>query len=158
MTFMDELAIPLDSMVDKVALVKGVASIHHFVRMVGNNRVKQNGKDFRACLDFINDLLDGHVLALLFSAADVETSAQFAKALEKDYNWPDMLDTLSGHIYGTKVSDWRQDAKGTELEVVKRDIPLENALLFLRNMLVFRDYEDAVKCGDTGRITKCIEY
>ena len=213
--FMDELGIPLNSMADKVALVKGdwltirninsslflrqdavnqeetfdflepvmglfhlqmnvlrlmisnywgrvdakdIASIHHFVRMVGNNRVKKTGKDFRACLNFINDLLDGHVLALLFSAADVETSEQFAKALEKGLGWPDMLDTLSGDIYSSKVSGWRQGADGTKVEVVKRDIPLENALLFLRDMLVFRDYEDAVKCGDTGRVAKCIEY
>jgi len=126
--------------------------------MVGNNRVKHDSKDFRACLNFINDVLNAHVLALFFSAADVETPEQFAKALENNFNWPDMLDTLSGDIYSMKVHEWRQDADGPKKDVVGRDIPLENALHFLRDMLVFHDYEDAVRCGDTGMITKCIEY
>ena len=32
----------------------------------------------------------------------------------------------------------------------RKDVPLENALLFLRGVLVFRDYEDTVRCDDNG--------
>lgn len=87
-----------------------MASIHHFV----------NG--FRACLNFINDVT---CMQLFFSAAGVETSAQFTKALESNFDLPNMPD-----VYSMKACKWRQDAEVADVGVVeiRRDVPLENAL------------------------------
>jgi hypothetical protein len=56
------------------------------------------------------------------------------------------------------VDSWRHTGERTKVPVEERDIALENAMLFLRDALVMRDYEHAVKQGDTGRILKAVEY
>jgi hypothetical protein len=136
---------------------KDLASVQHFVRTVGNNRVKKDCKDFRACHSFMNDLLDAHVLAACFSAAKVTTAAEFAARLAT-IDWRAMIKRVAKDAYSNQVDSMRYDEMRQPIPIEERDITWENANLFLRDMLVFREYEDAVKAGDTGRIEHVIYY
>lgn len=139
---------------------KDIASIQRFVRMVSNNRVKKDGKDFRACDSFMLDVLEAHVLAMVMSAAKVRTIQGLRTELEKGFNWKGLLDFAPNRLYDTRhIQELRAGgSKQGSADDENRDLALENAILFLRDLLVYRDYKDAVKCGDTGRIVNVLGY
>lgn len=76
------------------AETKDPSFVQNFVKLVRNNRVKRDSKDFRGCLYFMN--------YMCFTAAGVETFAQFAKAIDANFNWYDILDTLASRTYTLK--------------------------------------------------------
>jgi hypothetical protein len=138
---------------------KDLASLQHFVRMVGNNRVKKDAKAFRACLFFVNEVLDSHILAACMTATGTSTIETLATKLET-VDWAGLVEALAENICSNKVQSWRLDPQtGKRIQATSRDrdIPVENGML-LRDMLVFREYEAAVKAGDPGRIEKVLEY
>ena len=142
---------------------KDPASLQHFLKMVGNNRVKRDAKDFNGCLSFINDVLDAHVLSACFTAVGVHTLDGLAARIHDGANWTELVEHIAHRLYTPAlVHGWRCDLKNDDAEIPirdgRRDLPLENAMLFMRDMLVFRDYESAVKDGDTGRIEKALDY
>lgn len=51
-----------------------------------------------------------------------------------------------------------EERNETQKTTNKRDLLYENYLLFAREALVYREYEDAVSCGDVGRIEKVVRY
>ncbi|KAA8893040.1 hypothetical protein FN846DRAFT_914551 [Sphaerosporella brunnea] len=63
-----------------------------------------------------------------------------------------MIKRVAKHAFSNQVDSKRYDDTRQPIPIEKRDITWENAMLFLRDMLLFREYEDAVKDGDTGRI------
>ncbi|RPA71413.1 hypothetical protein BJ508DRAFT_336047 [Ascobolus immersus RN42] len=73
--------------------------------------------------------------------------------VEDDTERPD----LPAPIEGRGVAE-DETAEMDDTPWVSRDITFENNFLFLKDALVYREYEDAVHCGDTGRIEKVLRY
>lgn len=143
---------------------KDPGSLHRYANLTRNERIAKESKDFRATQSFLSDVLDGHVLGKIFQLAGVKTFDAFntlvasAAAGKKTVNWAQLVNKVVDPLFdSTYIRDIR--AKSKE----ERDILRENAHLMTRDLLVVRDYESAIKSGDTGRIEKvlevwCVEY
>jgi hypothetical protein len=53
-----------------------------------------------------------------------------------------------------KQAESRQKKAKTEAEFGRRDIAFENALLLMQQALLYEDYHDALRCGDSGRLER----
>ncbi|RPA88130.1 hypothetical protein BJ508DRAFT_320234 [Ascobolus immersus RN42] len=134
-------------------------SIQRFLKVTGNNSVKRDGKDFRATLLFQNDMLDACILAAVYTAVGAKHDTQFGLFLKQGHGWKQSHVLPLEHaitVLSQKCFDFTGMRNRQEHE--KRDVVLEAALLFMRDMLVIREFEAAVRAGDTGRIVCCIEY
>lgn len=76
--------------------------------------------------------------------ARVEEEDEYAKAREQVETFVEEGDSAET---GRNQANWRS-----------RDLIFENNVLFLRDALVYREYEDAVSSGDTGRIERVLKY
>lgn len=152
---------------------KEPGSLSRMVNMSRNNRVKEKNKDFRAGRYFINQALDGHILAACFAAADKKleqgmgphitiTFDRFKELTESKvtYNWDAIIDEVVDKVYNLNyVRGKRYDLETLDpIPLESRDPANENALLFIRDALSLRDYQHAIRAGDTGRIIKILQY
>ena len=143
---------------------KEPGTLCHYANLVRNNRVKAKADDFRATQSFMSDVLDGHVIGNVLEITDQKTwkdletlAANSAKsstmAGQVKVNWKRVIQDVVDPLYDMSVIQ-----RMREREEGERDYPRENAHLFLRDMLVMRDYEDATRSGDSGRLIKAIQF
>jgi len=109
---------------------------------------------FRVCRDIIFVSLYARVLHLLLLVAGVPSLDQY---VQKHEDWA----TLVSHaelIYdqyasASVVRELRRKRKtSTGDKVTEGDMVFENAVLFLRDGLISREFTDAVKGGDSGKV------
>lgn len=139
---------------------KDPASLKRFVTLVRNNRVKKESKDFRANKYFLSDVLDGFVMASYFHCTSTKTLDEFSTFVKDRLDdddaetfWISVANSIVDGLYDAGVF-----SKMFNKEIEQRDYPIENSFLFMRDMLTMRDYEDAVKCGDPGRLELIIRH
>ncbi|RPA73617.1 hypothetical protein BJ508DRAFT_333924 [Ascobolus immersus RN42] len=106
---------------------KDPASIHRFVKMFGESKVKVgfNAKEFRHVDGFIRDLLAGMIIAACWAASDCHTDEQFAKWLstgtDKDSkvlknDWYGLIKTIVDLAFSpTTIQKSRYDASTGKL-------------------------------------------
>ncbi|KAK1235663.1 hypothetical protein PQX77_001105 [Marasmius sp. AFHP31] len=108
---------------------------------------------FRICRDLILVSLYGRILHLLLTVSGAKSLEAYAKTA----TW-DRIMEHSQQIYNTyidieAVHDLRQSREQQKKDrVTEGDMVYENAVLFLRDALLSREFADAVKFGDSGRI------
>lgn len=111
--------------------------------------------NFRTCRDLIFTSLYARVLHCLLLVSNCKTLDQYES---KHSKWDDIV-THATEIYdkyasAEKVEDLRTD-RGTTVpgeSPTKGDMVFENASLFMRDALLSREFSDAIKCGDSGRV------
>lgn len=112
-------------------------------------------KNFRACHQFFNHVLDAHILAAVAAELRVDNCSDLCSKLESE-NWREAVKRVTEKYSGlTLVSGWREEGKKPD---GKRDIVRENAVLFLQHGLMYRDFCDSMRCGDTGRVKHCLSF
>ncbi|KAJ8093915.1 hypothetical protein PM082_009786 [Marasmius tenuissimus] len=109
---------------------------------------------FRTCRDLIFVSLYGRILHLLLKVSGAKSLEAYAKTA----TWDGIMEH-SQQIYNTyidieAVHELRQsrEQEKTDGRVTKGDMVYENAVLFLRDALISREFSDAVKVGDSGRV------
>ncbi|KAG7087025.1 hypothetical protein E1B28_013004 [Marasmius oreades] len=108
---------------------------------------------FRICQDLVFVSLYGRVFHLLLKVSGIKSVEGYTKTA----TWDKILKD-SKQIYDTyvdiqavhKLCERRDQQKGSP--VTEGDMVFENATLFLRDALLSREFADAVKVGDSGRI------
>ncbi|KAK7021950.1 hypothetical protein VNI00_017129 [Paramarasmius palmivorus] len=105
---------------------------------------------FRTCRDLVFTSLYARVLHCLLL---VSGKASLEDYLKEDIDWT----VLHGHacqIFDTYAnSKTVEDLRNNRSEgVSKGDMIYENALLFMRDALISREFSDAIKAGDSGRV------
>ncbi|RDB27091.1 hypothetical protein Hypma_005008 [Hypsizygus marmoreus] len=137
---------------------------------------------FRVCRDLIMVSLYGRILHCLLLVSGTSTLDEY---LDKTDSWAtvkmhahQILErfTDSGHVQelremrepeerrreaekkATKKGTTDPDSDATPLgHVQKGDMVYENAILFLRDALLTREFTDAIKCGDSGRVVTILK-
>ena len=142
---------------------KEPGTLCHYANLVRNNRIKAKADDFRATQSFMSDVLDGHVIGKVLEITGQKTwkdleilaanSAKKGATGQVKVNWRRVIQDVVDPLYDMSVIQ-----RMREKEDGRRDYPGENVHLFLRDMLVMRDYEDATRNGDSGRLIKAIQY
>jgi hypothetical protein len=116
--------------------------------LLRREKISEQVPDFWSAIELIDDSLDAYVLALVMEESNVENIDNLQRFLEADAKldnptWPEIVKRCSELMKMNAVWKLRQ---GQE-----RDQKRENALLFMRNALSFRDFWLAGKYGDIGR-------
>jgi hypothetical protein len=75
----------------------------------------------------------------------------------KDIEDRQAVEAVARSVYMTLCSA-RRVSELRRLPSSKRDVPLENIILFNRDALILREYGDAVKRGDVGSILNVLSY
>jgi hypothetical protein len=132
------------------SLMSWVNRLHRFSGMFNfqTNKIR----DFRACLSFLDHLLDGHILAALASdlgAADWEALTSKLKV----QNWRKLIERVE-RKFSERLLVWRWRTE----EMITRDLVHENAVLFLQHGLIYRGFTEALKTGDSGRVVRYLKH
>lgn len=111
--------------------------------------------NFRTCRHLIFVSLYARVLHSLLLVSGKESLAELAE----DLTWSDL------QAYATSVVDQYSDSR--LVDELRRgrgmrgaahgDMVFENALIFLRDALVLREFTDAIKVGDSGRVLTALK-
>ncbi|KAN0130508.1 hypothetical protein V8E53_011594 [Lactarius tabidus] len=115
---------------------------------------------FRTCRDLIFVSLYARVLHCLLKVSGADSLDSFSDGLTWDVlcgHAEAVVDTFSdAHMVDTLRCSRHQESQSRgEQEGGSRragDMIFENAVLFLRDGLILREFSDAIKCGDSGRV------
>ncbi|KAK1220264.1 hypothetical protein PQX77_017000 [Marasmius sp. AFHP31] len=108
---------------------------------------------FRICRDLVFVSLYGRLFHLLLKVSAAKSLEAYAKTATWDQIMKDSKRIYNTYVNIQTVHDLRQsreEQKGSP--VTKGDMVYENAILFLRDALLSREFSDAVKVGDSGRV------
>ena len=109
-------------------------------------------KNFRACNELFNHVLDGHIIAAVAAECNVR-SWQEVRQILTETSWRIIIKDIRD-----KKSNLQKVGKLRESKDKDRDILHENALLFLQHGLMYRDFCNAMRFGDSGRVIHCLVY
>lgn len=111
--------------------------------------------NFRTCRDLIFTSLYARVLHCLLLVSECKTLDEYET---KSFKWEDLVSHAS-QIYDKYANAERVEELRTERSTspagdppTQGDMVFENASLFLRDALLSREFSDAIKCGDSGRV------
>ena len=160
-------------------------SLSHFSQLLGRTKVHGTNANFNASHRFLMCVLDAHVIAAAMAVARVENEGDFKEWL-KSNDYVQLVDNLVAcFLEMTIVESWRSDARrkaeaiasrkeseplSTEKQrkaeyskIVdkeskkRRDVVLENAVLFLQHSLMYLDFWTAMRAGDSGRLEMAMD-
>ena len=121
-------------------------------RLNRDSNIFQHGvvRKFRPCQRFFFHIWDAYVLAAVATELGAESCVELCATLERK-NWREAILAIEEkYSVPTLVADWR--------EKEERDIVHENAVLLLQHGSVYRDFCEALKSADTGRVNHCLNF
>ena len=110
-----------------------------------------NIKDFRACDEFFRHIHTAHVLAAVAAVENVDDWNSLHDKL-KTINWRKTIHSVWKR-FGNPVMVY---AIRSDEEVTSRDTVFENAILLFQHGIIYREFSQAMKDGDTGRVEECL--
>jgi len=116
---------------------------------------KTNVKDFRACQDLFDTILDGFIMAFLVSRCGFSSVSELLSNL--DQMGSDRLANALGQLADI-VNDYSAVTKMRKLNPENRDQQYENLILFMQQGLVLRTFAVAMRNGDSGMVIHCLSY
>ncbi|KZV77056.1 hypothetical protein PENSPDRAFT_730775 [Peniophora sp. CONT] len=106
---------------------------------------------FRTCLDLIYVSLTARVLHCFRRISNENDLDKLAEKTDFDGLWhyaEQLLDRYADPHRAADLSDAREETGDAEAG----DMVFESAILFMRDGLVLREFSDAIKAGDSGRV------
>jgi hypothetical protein len=135
---------------DQYSLSRWIKRIYRNRQRLWDNR-KSPIKNFRACQALVDIVLDGYIIGSLATASGCETTRDLASRLSTS-DIGAHIDELSNRICDFEtVNIHRERPEG-------RDRPHENFILFMQHGLILRNFSDAMKTGDIGRMLASLSY
>lgn len=109
-------------------------------------------KDFRACQEFFNHVLDAHILAALAAQLGAKSWDELSDKF-KNFNWRKGITKLQQQFgEAGQVYKWRTES------VENRDLVHENAVLLLQHGMIYRRFSEALITGESGWVIHCLKY
>jgi hypothetical protein len=100
----------------------------------------------------LSHVLDGHILTALATDVKVSSVNDLGSALEST-NWRVAIACIRSQFGGLNVVNVEKEKSLAELDIVR-----ENAILFLQHGIMYRDFSESIRSGDSGRIEHCMVY
>ena len=116
---------------------------------------KTNVKDFRACQDLFDTILDGFIVAFLVDYCGFDSVSELTSNLEQMGS-----DHLASAVekLADLLNDYSAVTKMRKLSPEYRDQQYENLILFMQQGLVLRNFAIAMRNGDSGMVIDCLSY
>jgi hypothetical protein len=158
------------------------ASLSKFAKLLGRTKIREGCPNLNASHHLLMQVCEGHVLAALMKRTQSGTleglrakvaSGEWRAAVEKMVdNWlqldfvghlrEDARDAARREVNASdgaslpgekaKQTESRKKKAMADAEMCKRDICFENAILLMVQALIYPDYHDSLRSGDTGRL------
>lgn len=131
------------------------------------NQTNQQVKDFNTCKDFFDIVLDGCLVAMIsfYLAPDSATLANLEHHLRVASSDTKVLETMSGKLASVftdfdGISRLWDDlgSRSNDKASSPQKRTLRNLALFVQHAMMFRTLDQAIREGDSGRISMCISY
>jgi hypothetical protein len=163
------------------------ASLWKFVKMLGRTEITAKCPNLNAAYDLLTQASEAFVLAALIercgvtdlnSLSEIVASSRWRTQVQEmvvDWLQLEFVDGLRDKATSEAIRSLRETqniAEGTrggarqkkpskgdlELETsYRRDIVFENAILFLVHSLIYTDFHQAIRVGDSGRVEKNLD-
>jgi hypothetical protein len=107
-------------------------------------------KNFNACLEFFDIVLDGYILAVFANASGCTVLGDLSRTIGS-INVVERVNELADFLIKFDVVDLnrRRDTQ---------DTIHDNLILFLQHGLTLRNFSSAIRCGDPGRYLASLSY
>jgi hypothetical protein len=160
------------------------ASLSKFVKLLGRTKIREGCPNLNASQELLTQVCEGHILAALIERTKAGSmnglrskvaTGQWKDAVESLVDEWLQLDSvehlredardeaqmevvtndgapLSGET--AKQTETRIKKAIAKAEMSKRDVVFENALLLMVQALLYTDYHNAIRSGDTGRLER----
>ncbi|KAJ3540608.1 hypothetical protein NM688_g6203 [Phlebia brevispora] len=114
---------------------------------------------YRTCRDLIFVSLYARVLHCLELVAEkpLEDYAQGLTFTQLREDIETLYNTYADSPTVDKLRAQRADSEAPDGTTTAGDMVFENAILFLRDALIMREFNDAIKSGDSGRVIVCLK-
>lgn len=117
---------------------------------------------YRTCRDLLFVSLYARVLHCLELVAGYDVLDEYAETVTFDQLYKhatEIVDRYATAQVATKLRTARaRELRKPESErTVAGDVVFENAVLFMRDVLLVREFTDAIKAGDSGRVLLCLK-
>jgi hypothetical protein len=118
------------------------------------NGAKEIVKDYCACNDLFELVLDSYILAAFTQACEFADTNDFLVNLNKiPTKLSDAISKLAEHLAKFQLISQMQ-----KVPLADRDLPLENMTLFMQHGLAMRNFKRAMREGDSGRCLASLSY
>ena len=107
-------------------------------------------KNFNACLDFFDIVLDGYILAVFANASGCLTLGDLSRNIGA-INVAERVNELTDFLIKFDIVDLNH-RKNTQ------DTVHDNLILFLQHGLTLRNFTSAIRCGDPGQYLASLSY
>jgi hypothetical protein len=158
------------------------ASLSKFVKLLGRTKIKEGCPNLNASHELLQQVCEAHVLAALIARTGAQgfeglrakvasgewkhavnaivdddwLRLDFVDRLREDARDEARLEVAETSVLGetSKEAEAKKKKAMTDAEMGKRDVVFENALLLMQQALLYEDYYDAMRCGDSGRLER----
>ena len=135
-------------------------SLDRWINLLGRDGDKLRStlaKDHSSCVDFLETVLDGCLLAIICNrlfpnCQSADVFAQNINTKSTDEITETLCSLQSGLSKFETVSNMRL------ADTADRNLDLENMLLFVQQALIVRIFGQAMRQGDSGRVINCISF
>lgn len=121
-------------------------SLYQMNKKLRRQNVDEECSNLWACLNFVKDATEACVLELMIKVSGCETLASFRSRLRGEIVLEDVLRIVEGMLEYSHVAVMRSEPED------KRDVVMENLLLFVCTGLEIRSFYKAMRSGDVGAL------
>ena len=141
---------------------RDLCSLEHWITVLERNRnrlwdaQKDCVKNYRACEDLFETVLDGYIVGALTKSRGYTDTAEFLSSATKDKQpelLSDAIKALATHLASMNLPAMLQGKPKEE-----RDRALESMTLFMQHGLTMRNFKMAMRDGDSGRALASLSY
>lgn len=119
------------------------------------SKEKTNVKDFRACMDLFDIILDGYIIAFITEYCGIDNVPTLLSSLDQldSEKLADAIEHLT-----SLLSDYSLVSRMRKRDSESRDEQYENILLFMQQGLVLHNFALTMRTGDNGMVIECLSY
>ena len=135
-------------------------SLDRWINLLGRDGDKLRStlaKDHSSCVDFLETVLDGCLLAIICNRLfpNCQSADVFAQNINTK-STEEITETLRSLQSG--LSNFETVSNMRLADTADRNLDLENMLLFVQQALIVRIFGQAMRQGDSGRVVNCISF
>lgn len=119
------------------------------------SKEKTNVKDFRACMDLFDIILDGYIMTFIAEYCEFDNVPVFLSGLDQ-IGSEKLADAIGNLI--SLLNDFVLISRMRKRDSEFRDEQYENIILFMQQGLVLRNFALTMRIGDSGMVIECLSY
>jgi hypothetical protein len=140
---------------DELSLARWIVDLGRDKRQLWEKGRLPKVKDFRGCLDLVDTVLDGYIIAFIAEFCHFGNVKELLIGLE---HIPPETMARALEELNTIIGDHSLVTRMRQKQPTERDMQYEDLLLFIQTGLILRSFGKAMRIGDSGMVIECLSY